>query len=54
MTSGIPQLSPWAELFEGRLALNPGFFMLCSKAFSLIIFCASFRASNHQSVDKKN
>ena len=35
--------SPWAQLFEGRLALNPGFksnpsfFLLCSKAFSRII-----------------
>ena len=43
-----------AELFEGRLALNPGFFFLCSKAFSRTIFCAIFRASNHQLVDKKN
>ena len=43
----------WAQ-FEGRLALNPGFFFLCSKAFSWIIFCAIFRAFNHQLVDKKN
>ena len=50
----------WAQLFEGRLALNPGakfnpsFTLLCSKAFSRIIFCAIFRASNLQLVDKKN
>ena len=44
----------WAQLFESRLALNPGFFFLCSKAFSRIIFSAIFRASNHQLVDKKN
>ena len=45
----------WAELFQGRLALNPGFFFLCSKAFSGIIFFSDiFRASNHQLVDKKN
>ena len=51
----------WAQLFEGRLALNlglnlynPGFFFLCSKAFSWIIFSVIFRASNHQLVDKKN
>ena len=30
---------------------NPGFFFLCSKAFSRIIFSASFRASNHHLVD---
>ena len=28
--------------------------LLCSKAFSLIIFSVIFRASNHQLVDKKN
>ena len=49
-----------AELFEGRLELNPGlnlnrgFFFLCLKAFSWIIFSVIFRASNHQLVDKKN
>ena len=43
-----------AELVEGRLALNPGFFFLCSKAFSGIILSVIFRASNHQLVDKKN
>ena len=43
----------WAQSFEGRLAINLGFFFLCSKAFSRIIFCAIFRASNHQLVDKK-
>ena len=43
-----------AQLFERRLALNPGFFFLCSKAFSWIIFSAIIRASNHQLVDKKN
>ena len=41
-----------AQLFRGRLALNPGFFFLCSTVFSLIIFCAI--SSNHQLVDKKN
>ena len=29
----------WAQLFESRLALNPGFSFLCSKAFSRKIFC---------------
>ena len=43
-----------AQLFESRLALNPGFFFLFSKAFSRIIFSVIFRASNHQLVDKKN
>ena len=33
--------------------LNPGFFFLCPKAFSRIIFSVVFRASNHQLVDKK-
>ena len=46
--------TPYLLLFEGRLALNPGFFFLCSKAFSRVIFCAIFRASNHQLADKKN
>ena len=40
-----------AQLFEGRLALNPGFFFLCSNSFSRIIFPAVFRSSNHQLVD---
>ena len=43
-----------AQLFEGRLALNPGFFFLSSKAFSRIIFSVIFGTSNHQLVDKKN
>ena len=43
----------WAQLFESRLALNPGFFFLGSKAFCRVIFSAIFRASNHQLVDKK-
>ena len=42
------------QLFEGRLALNPGFFFCCSKAFSQIIFSVIFRASNRQLVHKKN
>ena len=48
-----------AQLFEGRLArnlgfnFNPGFFFLCSKALSWIIFSDIFRASNHQPVDKR-
>ena len=45
---------PEKQLFDGQLALNPGFFFLCSKAFSRIIFSVIFRASNHQLVDKKN
>ena len=45
---------PRAQLFEARLALNPDFFFLCSKTFSLLIFSVIFRASNHQLVDKKN
>ena len=47
-------LKTWAQLFEGRLTLNPGFFFLCSKAFTRIIFSVIFRASNHQLVDKSN
>ena len=53
-------LYTWAQLFEGRLALNPGvefnpgFFFFCSKAFPWLIFSVIFRASNHQLVDKKN
>ena len=43
----------WAQLFERRLALNPGFFFLCLKAFSRLLFCAIFRATNHQLLDKK-
>ena len=34
-----------AQLFEGRLALNPGSFFICSKVFSQIIFSVIFRAS---------
>ena len=37
-----------AKLVEGRLALNPGFFFLCSKAFSGIILSVIVRASNRQ------
>ena len=37
-----------AKLVEGRLALNPGFFFLRSKAFSGIILSVIVRASNHQ------
>ena len=33
---------------------NPGFFFLCSEAFSRIIFSVIFKASNHQLVDQKN
>ena len=33
---------PEKQLFEGRLALNPGFFFLCSKEFSQIIFDDNF------------
>ena len=50
----IWHLDTWAELFEGQLVLNPGFFFLCSKAFSRIIFCPIFKASDYQLVDKKN
>ena len=45
---------PLGPFLEGRLALNPGFFSLCSKAFHRLIFSVIFRASNHQLVDKKN
>ena len=61
MTRGLPSrvltaidLTSRPQLFEGRLALNPGFSSFCSKAFSRIIFSFIFRASNHQPVDKKN
>ena len=37
-----------------QVKFNPGFFFLCSIAFSQIIFSVIFRASNHQLVDKKN
>ena len=47
--SFMPSFQP----FKG-VCLTRGFFFLCSTAFSLIIFCAIFRASNHQLVDKKN
>ena len=33
--------------------LNPGFFFLCSKAFSGIILSVIFRVSNHQLADKR-
>ena len=47
--------SSWAPLFEGRLALTGGKVLVRgSKAFSRISFSAFFRASNHQSVGKKN
>ena len=39
---------------EPGVKFKPGSFLLCLKAFSRIIFCAIFRASNHQLVDKKN
>ena len=32
-----------AQLFEGRLALNPGFFFFCSKTVLRIIFSAIFK-----------
>ena len=37
-----------------RLNFNLSFFLFCSKAFSRIIFCILFRASNHQIVYEKN
>ena len=49
-----------AQLFEGRLALNPGLnfnpglFFFSSKAFSCTIFSLLFRVANHQIVNKKN
>ena len=43
-----------AQLFKGRLPLNPVFSFLCSKVFPQIIFSVIFRAFNHQLVDKKN
>ena len=33
---------------------NPGFFFLCSKEFSRVIFSVILGASNHHLVDKKN
>ena len=36
-----------------KVKFNPGFFFLCSKAFSRIIFSVIFRASNHQLVELK-
>ena len=47
------ELLPRAQLFEGWLSLNPGFFFFCSKAFSRTIFSNIHRASNHQLVDKR-
>ena len=44
---------PWAELLEGRLALNLGSFFLCSKAFSGIILIILFWASNHLTCRQK-
>ena len=46
-------ITPRALLFEAWLALHLGFFFLCAKAFSRIIFSVIFRASNHQLVDKR-
>ena len=43
----------WAQLYDGRLAINPGFFFLFSKAFSRIIFSVIFKASNNQLVENK-
>ena len=43
----------WAQLFKGRLALNPGL-NLTLVSFSQIIFSVILRASNHQLIDKKN
>ena len=54
-----------AQLFEGRLALNPGlnltwvlpgflFLVFLCVAFSRIIFSVIFRAFSHHLVDKKN
>ena len=57
---GSLQWSCRAQLFEGRLALNPGFnfnpglFFFSSKAFSCTIFSILFRVANHQIVNKKN
>ena len=50
----------WAQMFEGRLVLNPGLnltrvSLFCvQKPFFRIIFSVIFRAFNHQLVDKKN
>ena len=49
----------WAQLFEGRLALNPGLNLTqvsCSlvRKHSRIIFSVIFNESNHQLVDRKN
>ena len=43
----------WAQLFEGRLALNPGFSFLCSKAFSRInLLVTAFLKINGMKSDK--
>ena len=49
----------WAQLFESRLALNPGLNLTrvsrsCVLKHFLGKFSVIFRASNHQLVDKKN
>ena len=50
----------WAQLFVGRLALNPGFnfnlgfFFFYLTTFYWIIFSTLYRASSHQIVDGKN
>ena len=50
----------WAQIFEGRLALNLGLNLTrvslscVLKAFSRIIFSVISGAFNHQLVDKKN
>ena len=63
--SAIGLISKKATLHQGpavrrpisaylRVKFNPGFFFLCSKAFSRIIFSVILSASKHQIVDKKD
>ena len=51
--NSIKHTRAWAQLFEGRLALNPDFFFLSSKAFSRKIFSVIFKAFNRQLLDKR-
>ena len=57
--TGRSTIQFWAQLFEGRLALNPGLNLArvsfsFVKAFSRTIFSDIHRTSNHQLVDKNN
>ena len=45
-------LSNRAQLSKGRLALNPGFFFFCSKAFSWTTFSVKFKSIQSELADK--